>query len=119
MATESNIKEISEVTLKGETLPLKVNFSAIKNFLKDGESLFEKIGIQTPDATIEKLKCALIAGGNENVTDEMCEQIIDETPSVYGNITKTFSTAASKFYSITEVGNLPAALEADSELQKN
>ena len=119
MANENQIKEISEVTLNGQTLPLKVNFLAIKNYLKDGESLFEKIGIQTPDATLEKLKCALIAGGNENVTDEMCMAIIDETPSVYGNITKTFSTYASKFYSIAEVGNLPAAQEADSELTKN
>lgn len=119
MATESQIKEISEVTLNGQILPLKVNFLAIKNYLKDGESLFEKIGIQTPDATIEKLKCALVAAGNSDVTDEMCMAIIDETPSVYGNITKTFSTFASKFYSISEVGNSPAAQEADSGLSKN
>lgn len=108
MATENQIKEISEVTLNGQILPLKVNFLAIKNYLGASENLFEKIGVQTPDATLEKLKCALVAGGNDNITEEMCIAIIDETPSVYGNITKTFSTAASKFYSISQVGNLPA-----------
>lgn len=118
MATENQIKEISEVILNGQSLKLKVNFLAIKNYLKEGENLFEKIGVQTPDATLEKLKCALIAGGNSDVTDQMCMDIIDETPSVYGNITKTFSTYASKFYSITEVGNLPVA-QGDNELEKN
>lgn len=108
MATENQIKEISEVTLNGQILPLKVNFLAIKTLLNGGDNLFETIGIQTPESTLEKLKQALIAGGNDNVTDQMCMDIIDETPAVYGNITKTFSSFASKFYSIVEVGNSPA-----------
>ena len=107
-ATEQkfDIKTITEVTLNGKVFPVKVNFAAIKKAFGKikGDSLFDAIGNQTPDATLVKLQCAL----PEGVTEDQCMQIIDETPSVYANITRTYSEAASKFYATAEVGNSPA-----------
>ena len=116
MATEIKTKEITSVLLEGNSLPLKVNFKAIKSVTSlSGKSVYEAIADQTPDAIIEKLKQALISGGNTNVTDEMCMSIIDDNPSVYGDIYKTYLELGNKYFSIVEVGNSTAPATEQTE----
>jgi hypothetical protein len=109
---------LESVKLGNKEYTIKVNLWALNQVKKAlNKPFLEIVTASEPDDVLCKLKFAIQSSFRNNetesklITDELCENIIDENPNIYARINTNYIEASAKFYEVAKGNDSAPVME--------